>query len=111
MLPARRAHDEDVSSQVHTVELLDTTGCAPPLSSQRLRSDCLMPFSSRWPQLVPGTQRPRAPPGLPARRLRCQRTSRPASVPETPNAEARVDGRWSSDAPIEFLETVGSLRD
>jgi hypothetical protein len=27
MLPATRAHDEDVSSQVHTVELLDTTRC------------------------------------------------------------------------------------
>ena len=56
-----------------------------------------------WPQRVPGAQRPHVTSGLAVLRLRCQSTSRPASVPETPNAEARgcvrrrrtprVDGR------------------
>jgi hypothetical protein len=42
-----------------------------------------------WAQPVPAAPRRRVTSGLPARRLRCQSTSRPASVPETPNAEAR----------------------
>jgi hypothetical protein len=55
-------------------------------------------------QRVPGAQRPRVTSGRPVLRLRCQSTSRPAFVPETPSAEARgcvrrrrtsrVDGRW-----------------
>ncbi len=56
------------------------------------------------PQRVPGAHRPRVTSGRPVLRLRCQSTSRPAFVPETPNAEARGcvrrrrtsrgDGRW-----------------
>ena len=57
-----------------------------------------------WLHRVSGARRPRVLSGLSARRPRCQSTSRPASVPETPNAEGRgcvrqrrtrpVDGRW-----------------
>ncbi len=61
-------------------------------------TSCRTPIG--WPPRVLGARRPHVTSGLPALRHRCRSTSRPASVLETPNAEARgcVRGRRTPPA-------------
>jgi hypothetical protein len=78
----RSAVQHSVVTQL--LRLTDTSG-RPPIGS---------------PPGAPGAQRPRVTSGRPGQRRRCQITSRPAFVPETPNAEARgcVPGRRTPPA-------------